>query len=54
MILDGWGISIDPKVSAVDCAKTPFIDSLYKQYPNSKLVTYGASVGLPEDRKSVV
>ena len=28
MILDGWGNSPDPKVSAIDHAKTPFIDSL--------------------------
>ena len=48
MILDGWGISNNPKVSAIDSAQTPFIDSLYKQYPNSKLITYGSGVGLPE------
>ena len=29
MILDGWGKSPDPKVSAIDHAHTPFIDSLY-------------------------
>ena len=33
MILDGWGKSPDPKVSAIDHAETPFIDSLYKKYP---------------------
>ena len=48
MILDGWGNSPDPKVSAIDNADTNFIDSLYKKYPNSKLITYGAGVGLPE------
>ena len=32
MILDGWGKSPDPEVSAVDKANTPFIDSLYKKY----------------------
>lgn len=30
MILDGWGNSPDPKVSAIDNADTNFIDSLYK------------------------
>ena len=30
MILDGWGKSPDPKVSAIEQADTPFIDSLYK------------------------
>ena len=48
MILDGWGKSPDPKVSAIANAKTPFIDSLYDQYPNSNLLTDGMHVGLPE------
>jgi 2,3-bisphosphoglycerate-independent phosphoglycerate mutase len=30
MILDGWGKSPDPKVSAIDNANIPFIKSLYK------------------------
>ncbi|MFY7670308.1 2,3-bisphosphoglycerate-independent phosphoglycerate mutase [Tenacibaculum sp. MEBiC06402] len=47
MILDGWGISPDPKVSAVDKANTPFIDSLYEKYPHSELRTDGEHVGLP-------
>jgi 2,3-bisphosphoglycerate-independent phosphoglycerate mutase len=48
MILDGWGKSPDPKVSAVDNANTPFIDSLYKNYPNASLRTDGLNVGLPD------
>ncbi len=48
MILDGWGKSPDPKVSAIDQAKTPFISSLYNKYPNSNLLTDGMNVGLPE------
>ncbi len=48
MILDGWGNSPDPKVSAIDHAKTPFIDSLYKKYPFATLRTDGLHVGLPE------
>ncbi len=48
MILDGWGISPDPKVSAIAQAKTPFVDSLYKKYPNATLLTDGMNVGLPE------
>lgn len=48
MILDGWGKSPDPKVSAVDQAKTPFIDNLYKKYPSAELRTDGLHVGLPE------
>lgn len=48
MILDGWGKSPDPKVSAIDHANTPFIDELYNQYPNASLRTDGLHVGLPE------
>ena len=48
MILDGWGKSPDPKVSAIDHAKTPFIDNLYRQYPSASLRTDGLHVGLPE------
>ena len=48
MILDGWGKSPDPKVSAIDHANTPFIDSLYDKYANATLRTDGLHVGLPE------
>ena len=48
MILDGWGKSPDPEVSAIDHANTPFIDSLYTIYPNASLRTDGLYVGLPE------
>ncbi len=48
MILDGWGITQDPKVSAIYNAKTPFINSLYDKYPHAELRTDGLHVGLPE------
>ena len=48
MILDGWGITQDPKVSAIYNAKTPYINSLYNKYPNASLRTDGEYVGLPE------
>ena len=48
MILDGWGKSPDPKVSAIDNADTPFIDALYTKYPSASLRTDGLHVGLPE------
>jgi 2,3-bisphosphoglycerate-independent phosphoglycerate mutase len=47
-ILDGWGISPSKEISAVDKANTPFMDSLYKQYPHATLRTDGLNVGLPE------
>lgn len=48
MILDGWGIATNKKVSAVDQARTPFMDSLYTRYPHSRLQASGLAVGLPE------
>jgi len=48
MILDGWGMSPDPKISAIEQANTPFIDSLYQNYPHATLKTYGMHVGLPD------
>jgi 2,3-bisphosphoglycerate-independent phosphoglycerate mutase len=47
MILDGWGIAKNTKVSAIDHSKTPYINSLYKKYPHSKLEASGLAVGLP-------
>ena len=48
LILDGWGITQDPKVSAIFNAKTPYINSLYDIYPSSELRTDGEHVGLPK------
>lgn len=48
IIMDGWGHGPDPKRSAIAQADTPFIDSLYKTYPNTELITHSQSVGLPE------
>lgn len=48
LILDGWGITQNPDVSAIAQAKTPFIDSLYSKYPHAQLLTDGLNVGLPE------
>ena len=48
IILDGWGETQDPNVSALYQGKTPFFDSLIKNYPNASLRTDGRHVGLPE------
>lgn len=48
MILDGWGIALNKEVSAIDKARTPFMDSLYPKYPHSTLQASGLAVGLPE------
>jgi 2,3-bisphosphoglycerate-independent phosphoglycerate mutase len=47
IILDGWGIGNDPKVSAVAQARTPYFKSLFSRYPHSKLEASGLAVGLP-------
>ncbi len=48
MILDGWGITQNPDVSAVYKGNTPFMDSLPHKYPNAQLLTHGMNVGLPD------
>lgn len=48
MILDGWGITQNPAVSAPFQAKTPFIDAIEKEYPHATLRTDGEFVGLPD------
>ena len=45
-ILDGWGIGLNPEVSAIAQANTPFIDSCYKKFPNTTLEASGIAVGL--------
>ena len=48
LILDGWGKGRGDETDGIHLANTPFMDGLYKQHPNSTLVTYGEAVGLPE------
>lgn len=48
VILDGWGHGRKDDSNAIHLAKTPFVDSLYLNYPNAELVTYGDQVGLPD------
>jgi len=47
IILDGWGYGRNDASNAILAAKTPFFDSLIKNYPNSKLEASGTAVGLP-------
>jgi len=48
VIMDGWGIGRKKSADAIQNAKTPFVNSLYQQYPHSTLVTCGEAVGLPD------
>jgi len=48
IILDGWGHGDKTNSDAIYHANTPFVDSLYKNYPNCELKTFGEHVGLPK------
>ncbi len=48
IIMDGWGLGKVKSSDAIQHANTPFVSSLYKNYPNSTLVTCGEAVGLPD------
>ena len=48
IILDGVGLGKGDKGDAFAQAKTPFLDTLFKTKPFSKLKTHGRAVGLPE------
>ena len=48
VIMDGWGLGKVSSSDAIQHAKVPFVNSLYKTYPNTTLVTCGEDVGLPD------
>ncbi|MCS7076443.1 MAG: 2,3-bisphosphoglycerate-independent phosphoglycerate mutase [Bacteroidia bacterium] len=48
IILDGWGITQNPDISAIAKADTHFIDYLWQHYPHTILLASGEAVGLPE------
>lgn len=48
IILDGFGHREENKYNAINQAKTPFIDNLMKQYPNTLMSASGEDVGLPD------
>ncbi len=48
IILDGWGLGKKNKSDGVHLASTPCFDKIIESYPNSKLITFGSKVGLPE------
>jgi 2,3-bisphosphoglycerate-independent phosphoglycerate mutase len=47
IVLDGWGIGKNPRVSPIAKAKLPNIDKLNLFYPRTALQASGISVGLP-------
>ena len=48
IILDGFGIGDHKQDDAIFNTPTPYIDSLFAEYPNSRLEACGEAVGLPE------
>ncbi len=48
VILDGFGISLEKENNAIYLANTPYLDFLFKNYPNTTLKCSGEDVGLPK------
>ena len=48
IIMDGYGLTDNKKGNAIYEANTPYLDSYFKNYPNSQLLASGLSVGLPD------
>lgn len=48
MILDGFGLGDHSERDAIYNTPTPYIDSLFANYPNSRLSASGEDVGLPD------
>lgn len=48
MILDGFGMNEAEYGNAIKMAKTPNLDRIFKDYPNTTLAASGLAVGLPE------
>ena len=47
VILDGWGCAPPGPGNAVELARTPVFDRLWREYPHSTLAASGEAVGLP-------
>ncbi len=48
LILDGWGIENSNEDNAIKLADTPNYSRILNEYPNTKLLTSGLAVGLPQ------
>ncbi|HEV2980425.1 MAG TPA: 2,3-bisphosphoglycerate-independent phosphoglycerate mutase [Solirubrobacteraceae bacterium] len=48
VVLDGWGLAEPGPGNAVELARTPSFDELWRHYPHTQLRTWGRAVGLPE------
>jgi len=50
LILDGWGLAPKSPGNAIELARKPNFDALWRQYPHTKLQASGRFVGLPADQ----
>jgi 2,3-bisphosphoglycerate-independent phosphoglycerate mutase len=48
VVLDGWGCASPGPGNAVELARTPVFDELWRRYPHTTLEASGLAVGLPE------
>lgn len=48
MILDGFGVNTDTYGNAIAQAEKPFIDRIFRTYPNTTVGACGKDVGLPD------
>ncbi len=48
IVLDGWGIAEKSSGNAIEIADTPNMDSYFKIYPSTQIISSGLAVGLPE------
>ena len=50
VILDGWGCTDNPLSNAIQSAKKPVWDKIWKNYPHTLVNASGMDVGLPDDQ----
>jgi len=50
LILDGWGIAPKSPANAIELARKPVFNRLWKQYSHTTLKAAGSAVGLPADQ----
>ncbi len=48
VVLDGWGMRTQTEANAIALARTPVVDTFFRDYPSCLLQASGLAVGLPE------
>ena len=51
LIMDGFGLAPAGPENAISCAKTPNLDKLFAECPNTQLQASGLDVGLPAGQR---